>query len=108
MDHQRTGAASILGGWQSWVVLIVAAIAVLPMYLVASLYFVAFRAAFRVGHWPYPGSPDASAMPEDLQPGSGPLAFIVPVAVYVASAALFAALVLRYSRRSRRHFPFRS
>jgi hypothetical protein len=96
VDRPRTGVTSILGEWQSWVVMIVAAIAVLPSFLLASLYFVAFRVAFRVGHWPYLGNPDASAMPEELQPRSGPLALLVPLAVYVASAALFAALVLRY------------
>ena len=100
VDHQRTGADSVLGEWQNWFVMIVAAIAVLPSFLLASLYFVAFRAALRVGHWPYLGNPDASAMPEDLQPGSGPLDLLVPLAVYLASAVLFAALFIRYSRRS--------
>jgi hypothetical protein len=85
--------------WQRRVVLIVATIAVLPSFLLASLYFVAFRVAFRVGHWPYLGNLDASAMPEDLQPGSGALALLVPMGVYVASAALFATFVLRLSRR---------
>ena len=99
MDSERTGSTSILGEWHSWMVLIVAAIAVLPSILLASLYFVAFRVAIRVGHWPYLGNPDASAMPEDLQPGTGLLALLVPLAVYTASAALFAAFVLRYSRR---------
>jgi hypothetical protein len=99
MARQRTGATSILGEWQSWFVPIVAAIAVLPSFLLASIYFVAFRVAFRVGHWPYLGNPDASAMPEHLQPGSGPLILLMPLAVYVASAALFAALVFRHSQR---------
>jgi hypothetical protein len=99
MDSKRTGATSILGEWQSWIVLILAAIAVLPSILLASLYFVAFRVVFQFGHWPYLGNPDASAMSEDLQPGTGLLALLVPLAVYVASAALFAALVLRHSRR---------
>ena len=99
MERQRTGTTSILGEWQSWFVLIVAAVAVLPSFLLASLYFVAFRVAFRVGHWPYLGNPDASAMPNDLQPGSGLLVLLVPLSVYVASAGLFAALVFRYSHR---------
>ena len=51
------------------VALIIAAIAVTPSFLLTSLYFVALRVAFRVGHWPYLGHPDASAMPEDLHPG---------------------------------------
>jgi hypothetical protein len=99
MDRQKTEASSILGEWQNWVVLIVAVIAVTPSYLLASLYLVAIRAAVRVGHWPYLGNPDASAMAEDLQPGSGPLAGIVPLAVYVVSAALFVMAVVRCSRR---------
>jgi hypothetical protein len=89
-----------LAEWQNWLVLIIAATAVTPSFVLASLYFVAFRVTFRVGHWPYPGHPDASAMPEDLQSGSGPLALLVPLAVYVASSALLSALVLRYSQRS--------
>ncbi len=101
-EHQRTGTDSVLGEWRNWFVMIVAAIAVLPSFLLASLYFVAFRAAFRVGHWPYLGNPDASAMPEDLQPGSGLLGLLVPLAVYLASAVLFAALFIRYGRRSGR------
>ena len=100
MDRQRSGATSILGQWQNWVALIIAAIAVTPSFLLTSLYFVALRVAFRVGHWPYLGHPDASAMPEDLQPGSGPFALLVPLAVYASSAALLSALVLRYSERS--------
>lgn len=87
MERQRTGTTSILGEWQSWFVLIVAAVAVLPSFLLASLYFVAFRVAFRVGHWPYLGNPDASAMPNDLQPGSGLLVLLVPLSVYVAMPA---------------------
>ncbi len=89
-----------LGEWQRWFVLIVAAIAVLPSLPIAAMYFAALRVAFLFGHWPHLGNPDASAMPENLQPGSGPLGFLGPLAVYVASAALFAALVLRHSRRS--------
>jgi hypothetical protein len=81
-------------------VLIVAAIAVLPSFLQSSLYFVAFRVAFQVGHWPYLRNPDASAIPDYLQPGSGPLALFVPLAVYVVSAALIAVLVLQLSQRS--------
>lgn len=81
VDHQRTGADSVMDEWQNWFVMIVAAIAVLPSFLLASLYFDAFRAAFRFGHWPYLGNPDASAMPEDLQPGSGPLDLLVPLTV---------------------------
>jgi hypothetical protein len=104
MDRQKTEASSILGEWQNWVVLIVAVIAVTPSYLLASLYLVAIRAAVRVGHWPYLGNPDASAMAEDLQPGSGPLAGIVPLAVYVVSAALFVMAVVRCSRRPWRIF----
>ncbi len=89
-----------LGEWQRWFVLIVAAIAVLPSLPIAAMYFAALRVAFLFGHWPHLGNPDASAMPENLQPGSGPLGLLGPLAVYVASAALFAALVLRHSRRS--------
>jgi hypothetical protein len=100
MEDQKTGATSILGEWQNWVVLIIVAIAVTPSFLLASLYFTALRAAVRVGHWPYLGNPDASAMPEDLQPLSGPLALLVPLAIYGASAALFAASVIRSSERS--------
>jgi hypothetical protein len=99
MDQQRIRATSILGEWQPWFVLIIAAIAVLPTFLLASIYFVAFRAAFEVGHWPYLGNPDASAMPDHLQPGVGTFALLVPLAVYVSSAILFAALVLRHSQR---------
>jgi hypothetical protein len=99
MGRQSIGAGSILGEWQNWAVLVIAAIAVTPSFLLASLYFVAFRAAVRVGHWPYLGNPDASAMPEDLQPWSGAFSLLVPLAVYAASAAFLAALVLRYSKR---------
>lgn len=100
MQSQRTEATWIPGEWQNWLVLIIAAIAVLPSFLLASLYFVAFRVALRVGHWPHLGNPDASAMPDDLQPGSGPLALLVPLAVYLASACLFAVLVIRHGQRS--------
>jgi hypothetical protein len=87
---------------KNWVALIIAAIAVAPSFLLASLYYVAFRVVVIVRHWPYLGNPDASAMPDDLQPGSGPGAVGVPLTVYAASVALFAALVIRYTPRSRR------
>jgi hypothetical protein len=105
MSSQRDVARSIFVEWQSWVVLMIAAIAVTPTFLLGSLYFVAFRAAVRVGHWPYPGNPDASAMGEDLQPWSGPFSLLVPLAIYLTSAILLAAFVLRYSEL-RRCIPF--
>jgi hypothetical protein len=50
MDHQRTGVTAILGEWQNWFVLIIAAIATSPSLVLAELYFVAVRAGVRVGH----------------------------------------------------------
>ncbi len=100
MERRKIGANSILGECQNWVVLIIAAIAVTPSFLLTSLYFTAFRAAVRVGHWPYHGNPDASAMPEELQPGSGPLALFLPLVVYGASVAFLTGWVLRCSERS--------
>jgi hypothetical protein len=91
-----------LDDWRNWVTLIVAAIAVTPSFLLGSVYYVALRVTVLVGHWPYPNSPDASTMGEDLQPGSGPGALGVPLTVYVASVALFATLVIRYTPRTSR------
>lgn len=99
MNQQRTAATAVLRDWQNWLVLIIAAIGTSPSLVLTELHFVAGRAGVRVGHWPFLGSPDASAMPAALQPGSGPFSLVVPLVVHATFALVLAGLVVRFSER---------
>jgi hypothetical protein len=87
---------------QAWVVLLLSAVAALPMMQSASLYTFACRAALFLGHWPSYNNPDPTYLPDDFQPQSEFLAFVIPTIISVAVTCLFATLVARFASRSRR------
>jgi Fe2+ transport system protein B len=87
---------------QAWVVLLLAAVAALPMIHLASLYTFACRAALFLGHWPSYNNPDPTYLPDEFQPQTEFLAFVIPTIISVAVTCLFATLVARFASRSRR------
>jgi hypothetical protein len=104
VDSERAGVTAILRERQNWLVLIIAATGTSPSLLLTELYFAAVRAGGLVGHWPFLGNPDASAMPDDLQSGSGPFSVLVPLAVHATFALVLAALVVRFSQKERQMY----
>jgi hypothetical protein len=88
--------------WQTWVVLVLAAAAGLPVMQLAWLYTFALRAALFLGHWPSYNNPDPKDLPDEFHPQTEFLMSVIPIVVSVGVTCLFATVMARLAPPSRR------
>ena len=88
--------------WQVWLILLVGAIAALPLTLFGYIHAFAIRAALFLGHWPYFAHPDPKDLPGRFHSQYEFIDLLIPVMVSVSFTSLFASLVCRFARPSRK------
>jgi MFS family permease len=88
-------------GWRGWLIVLIGAIAALPLFGITLLYTFALRAALFLGHWPSYNNPDPKTLPDRFHPQSEFLEIVLPLVISVSVTNLVAFLVTRVRSNDR-------